>query len=141
MSVGNEAARLNGPVLDRHRGHEQCRHLQDFATLSALSSVWRGYDRQKVANDLASVLVKTLYLDLVYVCLRGPAGEARVEVAHGKEGLCDAEQLRTIGEFLAPCREAEAVPDPSLLAPLIGKAAQAAVLPIGYEGEGGVLVA
>ncbi|HEY7312421.1 MAG TPA: PAS domain-containing protein [Gemmataceae bacterium] len=124
-----------------HDGHEPCLHLRDFAALSALPSLWRGYDRQKVADDLASTLVKTLYLDLAYVCLRGPVGEARVEVVHGKEGLCDAEQLRTISEFLAPCLEAGAVPDPSLWAPLIGETVQATVLPIGYEGECGVLVA
>ena len=119
------------PDSHPHDGHEQCRHLREFAALSALPSVWRGYDRQKVADGLARVLVKTLYLDLVYVCLRGPAGEARVEVAHGNEGLCDAEQLQTITEFLAPCLEVGAVPDPSLLAPLIGRTAQAVVMPIG----------
>src|SRR5262249_2259960 len=108
---------------------------------SALPPVWRSYDRQKIADDLASVLVKTLYLDLAYVRLRGPEGEVRVELAHNKEGLCAAEQLRTITEFLAPCLEARSVPDPSLFAPVIGEAAEAVVLPVGSEGEWGVIVA
>jgi hypothetical protein len=56
------------------------RTMRDLIALSALPAVWDGYQRRRVAESLADVLLSTLRLDLVYLRLLGQSDAQEIEV-------------------------------------------------------------
>lgn len=76
------------------------RWLRDLAALSALPSVWVGYDGRRVIESLADVLLEMLSLDALCACLEtaGQGGTAEV-LRVPAEGPLDAKEARAL---LAP---------------------------------------
>jgi PAS domain S-box-containing protein len=139
-SMANPMQLREGFSSEGTEGLRRC--LRDLVALSARPTVWTGYAPRRIADDLAEVLLGALGVDFVYVRLRSRADEPPLEVARTGQGPATEEQLRQLGSALAPWLESSrsALP-PAIPHPLREGRAHLAVLPIGYEGECGVLVA
>jgi PAS domain S-box-containing protein len=124
-------------------GRDLRRYLRDLAALTALPAVWAGGDRPRIAESLADVLLKVLPLDFVYVRLNGSKAEGTIEVARTVRGPAAPEEIWAIGSALEsslPCNLSDAAVL-SLPHPIAGSRARAAVTPVGYGCEFGLLVA
>src|SRR5262245_22638580 len=118
-------------------------YLRDLAALTVLSGVWASADRRHIAESLADVLVKVLYPDFVYVRLKGPGGDDPIEVVRTGQGPDVPEREWPVSSALEPCLPCD-TSDATVLSlphPLADGRVQAAVIPIGYSCEFGVLVA
>jgi PAS domain S-box-containing protein len=129
------------PTTDREVTDSQAlrRCLHDLAALTALPAVWSRADRQQIAGDLADVLGKILDPEFVYLYLHGPDGTAAVEAARTSRGGAHERAIRQVVEPCLPCHTA----DPAVLIlphPFDNGQVQAAVIPVGYGCEFGVLV-
>jgi PAS domain S-box-containing protein len=118
------------------------RYLRDLAALTALPAVWQGADPRQIAESLADVLVKVLCPEFVYLRLKGARGEDLVEVARTGQGAAVPDGGWAIRGALEACLpgDTSGAAVVSLPHPLDGRV-QAAVVPVGYGGEFGVLVA
>ena len=56
------------------------RCINDVVSLLALPAIWSGGDPSRIARTLLDVLASMLHLDLVYVRLNDPSGEAPIEM-------------------------------------------------------------
>src|SRR5262245_23372169 len=117
------------------------RYLRDLVALTALPAVWNEADRRHIAESLADVLVKVLYPEFVHVRLKGQRGEATVEVTRTGQGPDLPERGRVISRALEPCLAGDTSGGAvvSLPHPLGDGHVQAAIMPVGYAGEFGVL--
>jgi PAS domain S-box-containing protein len=129
---------------ERRDGHDVRRYLRDLAALTALPAVWRGFDRQRVAEGLCDIVVQVLGSDFVFVRLKDASGKLAIEAQRRGIGPRDATLVeaarRALDEVLAHDDVAAALVVPALL--LEGDdGARAIVAPIGLGCEFGVLVA
>src|SRR5881409_1618987 len=116
------------------------RGLRDLVAFTALPAVWAGREPQSIVESLADVLVRTLGVDLVYVCIRSAPGEDVLEAARAAQQPEVANQAHALGSALAPwLRAACSSALPSIPNPVGGGRVQFAVIPIGYESEYGVI--
>jgi PAS domain-containing protein len=116
--------------------------LRDVVALSALPAMWVDYEPQRVAANLADVLLHMLGLDFVYLRLPGQGGRRGVEVARTVQHPTVDGQVVEIRRTLSPFLErgvprgVESMPNP------IGSGTvQVVLIPVGFDGEGGLLVA
>ncbi|HEY2933568.1 MAG TPA: ATP-binding protein [Acidobacteriota bacterium] len=119
------------------------RCLRDLAALTALPAVWSGAQCSEIAASLADVLVKVLRPDFVYIKLKGTKGEPPIELTRAGRRSGVTEPEWSIGSVLEPCLPTF-TSDLSVLSlphPLADSQVQAAVTPVGYGSEFGVLVA
>ena len=114
-----------------------------LAGLATLSAEWLSDPTVQVAGGVADLLVPTLALSFAYIRL----GSRHVDGAESKMACAtglhiDEDQTREIGKVLAPWLE-PADPDQvrSVSNPLGSGAVQVIVLPIGPNGEEGILAA
>jgi PAS domain S-box-containing protein len=118
------------------------RFLRDLAALTALPAVWKGAAPQHIAENLADVLVKLFYPDFVYVRLKGSRSHAPIEVVRTRQGMDVSEGDWSISRTLEPCLPGD-TSNPTVLSlphPFADGEVQAAVVPIGYGCEFGLLV-
>ena len=83
------------------------RCLNDVVSLLALPAVWSGGDPSRIVRTLLDVLVSMLHLDLAYVRVTSPVGEAPIEmvrVGHTQTRMLRPEQ---IGELIGHGLEAD----------------------------------
>jgi PAS domain S-box-containing protein len=91
---------------------------------------------------LADVLLRTLGLELVYVCVRGSPDAAALEAARAAGQPDVAGQAQAIGAALVPWLQAAGSgPSLSILHPAGSGTVRLAVIPVGCEGEYGVVAA
>ncbi|MGP0088439.1 MAG: PAS domain-containing protein [Xanthobacteraceae bacterium] len=119
---------------------ERC--VNDLVSLLALPAVWSGGEPSQIVRTLLDVLLGMLRLDLVYVRLKDPVGEAPVEVARVAQSQELPPRPEEIGDLLTRWLG----PDPQKWAPLvripIGDRDIAIVpLRLGLQGEIGAIVA
>jgi PAS domain S-box-containing protein len=111
--------------------------LRDLVALSTIPAAWVGRDPSAIATGLGDVLVGSLHLDFAFVRLRDPNGGAVVEVTRGS-GWKDFPQWlqRRLGGETNFSRH-EIVPN------IDGGAepCRGVVIPIGVDGEGGLVAA
>jgi PAS domain S-box-containing protein len=113
------------------------RAIRDLVALSAVPAAWVGRGPPAIAAGLADVLVGSLYLDFVFVRLCAPGEGAAVEATRGNAWKSFPEWL---GRYLAAVGQfshREVIPD-------IGGRAEpcrGVVIPIGVDGEGGLVAA
>ncbi|MEA2491497.1 MAG: hypothetical protein QOH21_3289, partial [Acidobacteriota bacterium] len=62
------------------------RALRDVLALSAMPSVWSGYDTAQIANNLADVLMRLLACDAVYLTLRSQHAEDVLRMREPADG-------------------------------------------------------
>jgi two-component system CheB/CheR fusion protein len=118
-------------------------YLRDLAALTALPAVWIRSHRSHIAPSLAEVLMKVLDPDFVYVRLKGSTSQDAIEATRSDPAPAVPGWEQAIGRELAPW-VAGGTTDSAILClphPLADGTVQAAVTPISYRGEFGVMVA
>ena len=137
--------RLRGPravekVSDEARTLRSA--MLDLVALSALPAVWAGYQPRQVAEGLADVLLSTVGLDLVYLRLPGQTEGQEIEVARTAGRPATPDETRDMARALAPWLDGGSTDAaPSIPNPAGSGTARLVVVPIGYDRQGGVLVA
>lgn len=127
---------------DEAQGLRRC--VRELAALSVLSAVWSRSELREIAEGLSAVVCRSLPLALAYVRVDGLSRSSPIEVAGTRGGLLSADQVDRIGRDLGPFLKegaaaqngAATIPDPLKRGTL-----RLAVIPIGCEGDCGVLVA
>jgi two-component system, sensor histidine kinase and response regulator len=118
------------------------RTMRDVVALSALPAVWAGYQPRQVAEGLADALLSTLRLDLVYLRLPRQTEGQEIEVARSAGRPTTTDETRNLGRALAPCLDGGTADSaPAIPNPAGGGTVRLAVVRIGGDREGGVLVA
>jgi PAS domain S-box-containing protein len=119
------------------------RYLRDLASLTDLPAAWITADRRQIAEELAGILAKVLDPGIVYVRLGAPRGGEDFEALRLREGLDLPDQGRSIRcelDSLLP-RGLSAVTVLPLPHDAQGNPMKAAVAPVGYGCELGILMA
>jgi len=133
---GQAMKALGDEIQDLRRG------IRELVAFTALPAVWAGREPRAIVESLADVLVRTLGLELVYVGVRGSAAEVALEAARAEREPAVAGQAPAIGRALAPWLEsADSNPLPFIPNPAGRGMVRLAVIPIGFEGEYGVVAA
>jgi len=115
------------------------RWVSELTALSTLSAAWTTSDPQEIAEELGLVLLRSLPVAFAYARLHGPAG-VKVEVVRTRDGPQDAHQAREIGETLEPLLKGGGQAQ-SMANPFGSGTLRVVVVPIGWAGDCGVLVA
>jgi PAS domain S-box-containing protein len=118
------------------------RCINDLVSVLALPAIWSGGDPSQIVRTLLDVLLSMLRLDLVYVRLNDPVGEAPIEMVRVAQSRKLTARPEEIGEVLNHCLGL----DPQKWAPvernIIGDGDISIVpLRLGLQGEIGVIVA
>jgi signal transduction histidine kinase/PAS domain-containing protein len=116
------------------RLREGLRHL---VALSAIPAVWIGSEPPAVVAGLADALVGLLQLDFAFVRLSDPGGAGAVEVTRGSAWTSFPEWLEARLATSASFPGKEVVPDVGDNSPR----RRGLVVPVGVNGEGGVVAA
>jgi signal transduction histidine kinase/PAS domain-containing protein len=111
--------------------------LRDLVALSAIPAVWTGREPPAVATGLADALVGLLQLDFAFVRLCDPGGAGAVEVRRGSAWNRFDEWLERHLATSVQFPRTQAVADTGRST----ESCHGAVIPIGVNGEGGVVVA
>jgi PAS domain S-box-containing protein len=118
------------------------RCINDLVSVIALPAMWSGSERPRIVRTLLDVLVEMLHLDLVYVRLKEPTGEAPIEMARLAQPQSLKAGPRQIGELLHRCLGEDPQNWPSSLRNRIGDEDISIVpLRLGLQGEIGFIVA
>jgi PAS domain S-box-containing protein len=118
------------------------RCVRDLVAFTTLPAVWTGREPRAIVESLADVFLRTLGLDLVYICMKGSQDEVAHEAARAARQPEVAGQTQAIGRALARWLEsADSSPPTSIPNPAGSGTVRLAVIPIGYEGEYGVVAA
>ncbi|HEV2853470.1 MAG TPA: ATP-binding protein [Thermoanaerobaculia bacterium] len=121
--------------LDEAQSLRRC--IRELAALSALSAAWSRTDPRDIAASLADVLLRSLpQVDFIYVRVLTPA----VEVVRTHRGQEAAGSTREIGHTLEPLLRGGG-PTPTLANPVGEGTARLAIIPMGYDGDCGFVVA
>jgi signal transduction histidine kinase len=118
------------------------RCINDLVGALALPAIWSGGDPSQIVRTLLDVLLGMLRLDLVYVRLKDPVGEAPIEMLRVAQSRKPTIRPQEIGALLNHWLGS----DPQKWAPLVGNLfgdgdISIAPLRLGLQGEIGVIVA
>jgi signal transduction histidine kinase/ActR/RegA family two-component response regulator len=128
-----------GTPLDETRNLRRC--IRELAALSALSAAWGRTDPQGIAASLADVLLRSVTsAEFLYVRALGPQDPA-CEVVHTARGEETADRTREIGRALQPLLRCTPGAAPQISNPFGEGEARLAVIPMGYDGDCGYVVA
>jgi signal transduction histidine kinase len=111
--------------------------LRDLVALSAIPTAWIGSEPSAVAAGLADALVDLLQLDFAFVRLSDPGGAGAVEVTRGSAWTGFPEWLEGHLATNGPFPRKEVLPD----AGDDSVRRRGFAVPVGVNGEGGVVVA
>ncbi len=132
------------PAPDETQSLRRC--LRELVALSALSVVWDLADAQEVAGSLADVLLRSLQVEFIYIRVRelaeGVASEVvRVQSGNAHSGKETAGLAREVGGALEPWLGYRLGSPPATANPVGDGTVRLAVIPIGYDGSCGFVVA
>ena len=127
------------PAPDEIQSLRRC--VRDLAALSALSATWGRADVQGVASSLADVLLRSLPVEFVYVRVPGLVDSGVFEVVRAHSGKETDSLARAVGSALAPWLECGLSSSPMTANPVGEGTVRLAVIPIGYDGNCGFVVA
>jgi PAS domain S-box-containing protein len=120
------------------------RCIRDLVALSGLSAAWNGHDPLQIAESLADVLLHTLHLCFTYIRLNGQTEGVALEAGCTDQGPDSSERIQVIGRALAPWLQSN-MTGPAAVAsvadPFGSGTVRVVLIPIGFEGACGVLVA
>src|SRR3954462_643127 len=111
--------------------------LRDLVALSTIPAAWVGREPPTVAAGLADVLIGLLLLDFAAVRLCDPSGAGAVDVTRGNAWTSFPEWLERHLDNGGPLSRKEILADVDGGAP----PCRGVVIPIGVNGEGGVVAA
>lgn len=118
------------------------RCINDLVSVLALPAMWSGSERSQLVRTLLDVLLEMLHLDLVYVRLKEPTGEAPIEMARVAQPQSLKASRQQIGESLHRCLGEDPQNWPESVRNRIGDTDLSLVpLRMGLQGELGVIVA
>jgi PAS domain S-box-containing protein len=118
------------------------RCVNDLISVLTLPATWSGGEPSQIANTLLDALLRVLQLDLVYVCLKGTAGQAPVEMVRFAPSQKYTAQPHEIGAVLKDWLGADGQEWPLLMRNALGERDISFVpLGLGLQGEIGVIVA
>jgi PAS domain S-box-containing protein len=118
------------------------RCVNDLISVLTLPAMWSGGEPSQIANTLLDALLRVLQLDLVYVCLKGTAGQAPVEMVRFAPSQKYTAQPHEIGAVLKDWLGADGQEWPLLMRNALGERDISFVpLGLGLQGEIGVIVA
>src|SRR5580658_2109571 len=122
------------------KGLERC--INDLVSVLALPAMWSGGDPSRIVDTLLDALLGMLQVDLVYVRLKDPGGQAPIEMVRCPPSQKQMLQPHEIGEALKQWLGADAQAWPLLIRNPIGPGDLSIVpLGLGLQGEMGVIVA
>jgi PAS domain S-box-containing protein len=122
------------------KGLERC--INDLVSVLALPAMWSGSDPSRIVGTLLDALLGMLQVDLVYVRLKNPGGQAPIEMVRCPQSQEQTVQAHEIGEALKPWLGADTQEWPLLIRNPIGHRDLSMVpLGLGLQGEIGVIVA
>ncbi|MGB0123714.1 MAG: hypothetical protein WBP63_09810, partial [Silvibacterium sp.] len=75
----------------------------DLVSVLALPAIWTGADASKIVDTLLDTLLGLLHLDLVYLRLKEPVGDAPLETVRGAQSRNLMPRLEEICEVLNRC--------------------------------------
>jgi PAS domain S-box-containing protein len=118
------------------------RCVNDLISVLTLPATWSGGEPSQIANTLLEALLRVLQLDLVYVCLKGTAGQAPIEMVRFAPSQKYTAQPHEIGAVLKDSLGADAQEWPPLRRSRLGDR-DISIVPmgLGLQGEIGVIVA
>ncbi|MEA2563184.1 MAG: hypothetical protein QOH06_4688 [Acidobacteriota bacterium] len=129
-----------GTPLDETRSLRRC--IRELAALSALSAAWGRTDPKGIAASLAEVLLRSVTAaEFLYVRTLGPPQDPACEVVHTARGEETADRAREIGRALQPLLLSSPGAAPQISNPFGEGEARLAVIPMGYDGDCGYVVA
>ncbi|HVG10181.1 MAG TPA: ATP-binding protein [Thermoanaerobaculia bacterium] len=129
-----------GTPLDETRNLRRC--VRELAALSALSAAWGRTDPKGIAASLANVLLRSVTAaEFLYVRALGPPQDPSCEVVHTAHGEETADRAREIGRALQPLLRCSPGSAPQISNPFGDGEARLAVIPMGYDGDCGYVVA
>ncbi len=118
------------------------RYVRELAAVSTLAAVWSRNDVREIAEGLCRVLCRSLPAAFVYVRATGERAVVAAEVAGTQRGLVSPNQAQEIGKTLEPLVKADSSGQaPTIASPFGVGTLRLAVMPLGYEGDCGVVVA
>jgi PAS domain S-box-containing protein len=125
---------------------EEIKHLRrcinDLVSVLALPAMWSGGEPSRIVRTLLDVLLEMLHLDLVYVRLKEPTGEAPIEMARVAQPQSLTAGPQQIGELFHRCLGEDPQNWPSSVRNRIGDQDISIVpLRLGLQGEIGFIVA
>ena len=135
-----------GLTVELDHPAEQIEQLQrciaELVDLVALPASWVGADPKLIATSLLEVLAGMLTLDLSFVRLIHPSIGAPIEMARVVSGLRLPARAHAVGTVLDLCLDGDPRQwSPVLRQPLGGRDLSIVALPLGLQGDLGVLVA
>ncbi|HSF42592.1 MAG TPA: sensor histidine kinase, partial [Thermoanaerobaculia bacterium] len=118
------------------------RSIRELAALSVLSAAWSRTDPQGIAESLADVLLRSLtQAEFLYVRGLGLTRDLAFEVLCKHGGRETAQRTREIGRTLEPLLRQGGDPAPAIPNPFGDGKVCLAILPMGYDGDCGFVVA
>ena len=118
------------------------RCINDLVSVLALPAIWSGGEPSQIVHTLLDALLSMLPLDLVYVRLKDPVGEAPIEMVRVAQSRKPMPRPQEIGEVLNRWLGADPQKWPPRVRNPIGDGDISIVpLRLGLQGEIGVIVA
>ena len=137
MTCSSRIPMQTGP--DETQSLRRC--IRDLAAFSALSATWSRADVQGIASSLAEILLRSLPVEFVYVRVPGLAAGPAFEVVRVHRGEETPDMARAVGGALEPWLECGLGSSPTTANPAGEGTVRLAVIPIGYDGACGFVVA
>ena len=78
------------------------RTMRDLVALSALPAIWTGYKSERIAESLADVMLRMLFLELIYVTFSRSGATGVTEVARCRHEHDNPENREKIRQALHP---------------------------------------
>ena len=114
----------------------------DLVSVLALPAIWTGAEASKIVQTLLDTLLGLLHLDLVYLQLREPVGDAPLEAVRVAQSRDLMPRPEEICEALNRCLGGDLQKWPAQARNRIGHEDISIMsLPLGMQGEIGVIVA
>jgi PAS domain S-box-containing protein len=117
------------------------RCINDLVSVLALPAMWSGGEPSQIVRTLLDALLGMLQLELVYVRLKEPGGQAPIEMARFAQSQKQIAQPHEIGELLKNWLGADPQEWPSLMRNSLGDRDISIVpLGLGLQSEIGIIV-
>ena len=118
------------------------RCINDLVSFLALPAVWTGGEPSQVVHTLLDTLLRMLPLDLVYLRLKDPIGDAPIEMIRVGESQPLMSRPQEICELLRRWLEDDLQKSlPVVRKTILGEAMSIVPLPLGLQGGIGMIIA
>jgi signal transduction histidine kinase/ActR/RegA family two-component response regulator len=117
------------------------RTMRDLVALSALPAIWTGYKSERIAESLTDVMLRMLFLELIYVTFSRSGATGVTEVARCRHEHDSPENREKVRQALRPWLNDPFVSVSAIPHPLQEGTLQVVSARFGYVGDAGLIVA